>query len=123
MTRNDDRRSRWSIRAAADKKTLSNRRSSGRPAFLDRTLDLVAKDQDLDLAITSTLCRWHEAEHAAEDQVEDGEQHRGILREQPFLARAGVFDPFKDIPRSAADPELASLTPRRIAAAPRRAER
>jgi hypothetical protein len=38
VTRNDDRRSRGSIRAAADKKTLSNRRSFGRPAFLDSTL-------------------------------------------------------------------------------------
>ena len=55
----------------------------------------MAKDQDLDLAITTALCRWHEADHAAEDQVEDAEQHRGILREQPVRARAGVFDPLR----------------------------
>src|SRR6266508_5159670 len=52
----------------------------------------MAKYQDLHLAITSALCRWHEAEHAAEDQVEDAEQHRGILREQPVRARASVFE-------------------------------
>ncbi len=37
----------------------------------------------LDLALASARSGWNEAEHAAEDQVEDGEQHRaGILRER-----------------------------------------
>jgi hypothetical protein len=43
---------------------------------------LVAQDEYLDLALASAFSGRHEAEHAAEDQVEDGEQHRGILRER-----------------------------------------
>jgi len=51
---------------------------------------LVAQDEYLDLALASAFSGWNEAEHAAEDQVENGEQHRGILwelasgREQDF---------------------------------------
>jgi len=50
----------------------------------------MAQDEYLDLALASAVSRWNDAEHAAKDQVEDGEQHRGILwerasgREQDF---------------------------------------
>jgi hypothetical protein len=37
VTRKPSRRSRGSMRAAAERKTLSNRLSFGRPAFLERT--------------------------------------------------------------------------------------
>ena len=42
----------------------------------------MAQDEYLDLALASAFSDWNEAEHAAEDQVGDGEQHRGILRER-----------------------------------------
>jgi hypothetical protein len=46
----------------------------------------VAKDKDLDPALTSAFGVWHEAEQAAKDQVEEGEQHSGILREHRVCA-------------------------------------
>ena len=42
----------------------------------------MAQDEYLDLALASAFTGWNEAEHAAEDQVEAGEQHRGIPRER-----------------------------------------
>jgi hypothetical protein len=60
---------------------------------------LVTKNEDLDLALTPVLGRWQEAEQTSEDQVEDGEQHRGILREHHVCVRARIFDPFKVKPR------------------------
>jgi hypothetical protein len=58
-------------------------RSSG---FTREHPDLVAKNEDLDLALTSAFGGWHEPEQAAEDQIEEGEQHRGILREHRVSA-------------------------------------
>jgi hypothetical protein len=60
---------------------------------------LVAQDEYLDLALASAFSGWNEAEHAAEDQVEDGEQHRGILGNARLRA-SRILDPFS--PRSGA---------------------
>jgi hypothetical protein len=50
--------------------------------FAGQDLQLMAQDEYLDLALASACSCRHEAEHAADYQVEDGEQHRGILRER-----------------------------------------
>lgn len=42
----------------------------------------MAEDEYLDRALAPAFSVWNEAEQAAEDQAEDGEQHRGILRER-----------------------------------------
>ena len=40
----------------------------------------MTKNEDLDLALSALLAR-REAKEAPQDQVEDGEQHCGILRD------------------------------------------
>jgi hypothetical protein len=73
------------MRAAAERKILSNRRSFGRPALRESTLTWWRRTR-ISTSLTSAFGVWHEAKQAAKDQVEEGEQHRGILREHRVCA-------------------------------------
>ncbi len=95
MTRKLSRRSRGSVQAAAERKTLSNRLSFERPAFLDSTFTWWRRTK----ISTSRSCPppadGTSRSIAAEDQVKDGEQHRGILR-GIVSAREPEFRPLQD---------------------------
>jgi transposase InsO family protein len=53
----------------------------------------VTQDEEFDLTVAVLAPCGHKTQQAANDHVDDGEQHRRILRERHLRARTSVFDP------------------------------
>jgi hypothetical protein len=70
----DPQRCLGSTREQAARKALSIRRSFGRPTLRESTFYLVPKDDDLDLQF-AIRARTTGPDHAAEQCVEESEQH------------------------------------------------
>lgn len=88
---------RGSTLAAAASKTMSIRRSRGRPAARRRNLQLVAKNEDLNVPAPLARAGGHDAEHGAEDEVQKTEQHGARCYSALIDVAIGVSVPLREL--------------------------
>jgi hypothetical protein len=82
----DPQRCLGSTREQAARKALSIRRSFGRPTLRESTFYLVPKDDDLDLQF-AIRARTTGPDHAAEQCVEESEQHEPAMLHRRWSGR------------------------------------
>jgi hypothetical protein len=78
VTVKDAQRSLARMREAPARKTLSIRRSLGRPCFPAKDLDLVTEHHDLEVSVEPIACGG-QTKDGADHQIEEREQHPRIL--------------------------------------------